>query len=309
MAERRTPPALLRPVRETDAGHLLELWNAAARFDPLTPSLLSEKLWADPDFDPAMALLAEVDGGAAGFAFGLLRAASRAPLGYVKLLAVDPAARRRGLGSQLLETIETTLRSRGAHSVRICESAPNYLTPGVDARYSAAPHFLEARGYARVAEACNMTVDLGQRDFDTVEAERRLAARGVAIRRACADDHARISELLRDEWPSWLPEVRRALRNEPASVYIAVQGGAVVAFSAYDANNRGTGWFGPMGTAPGARRQGIGHVLLFRCLADMAAQGHGHATIPWVDPVDFYRHCAGAAVSRIFHRYEKVLAR
>ncbi len=93
-----------------------------------------------------------------------------------------------------------------------------------------------------------------------------------------------------------------------AQVYLALAEERVLAFSAYDANNRGTGWFGPMGTEPAARSQGIGQVLLFHCLADMAAQGHHHATIPWVDPVDFYRRCAGAAVSRIFHRYEKVLS-
>jgi GNAT superfamily N-acetyltransferase len=130
---------------------------------------------------------------------------------------------------------------------------------------------------------------------------------GILFRRAGGGDYAGLMDLLRSNWPSWIPEVGAALENSPASLYVAVRGDDVLAFAAFDANNRGAGWFGPMGTAPAARRRGIGHVLLFRCLADMAAQGHRYATIPWVDPVDFYRQCAGAAVSRIFHRYEKVL--
>jgi len=297
----------LRPALEADLAVLPGLWNAAARFDPLNPALVREKTRGDPDFDPAMTLLAEVQGRPAGFAQGVLRATADGPRGYVKLLAVDPARRRRGIGSLLLGAVEEALRARGARAVRVGESAPNYLTPGVDARYSAAPQFLGRRGYVRVGETCNMSVDLESRAFDTSGAERALAARGIAVRRAADDDRSALAGLLEAHWPSWLPEAEAALHNRPATLHLALQAGAVVAFAAHDANNRGTGWFGPMGTAPAARRRGIGHVLLFRCLADMAAQGHRYATIPWVDPVEFYRQCAGAAVSRIFHRYEKVV--
>ena len=153
-----------------------------------------------------------------------------------------------------------------------------------------------------------MTVDLADRDFGTAEAERALALKGISIRRAATGDREAVAALLDPHWPSWRPEVEGTLANRPPSLYLALENGRVMAFSAYDANNRGTGWFGPMGTDPAARGQGIGQVLLFHCLADMAGQGHRHATIPWVDPVDFYRACAGAAVSRIFHRYEKDLA-
>ena len=84
----------------------------------------------------------------------------------------------------------------------------------------------------------------------------------------------------------------------------------MLGFSAYDANNigasaTGTGWFGPMGTAAAARGRGVGAVLLKRCLADMAAQGHAVSTIPWVAPVGFYAHHVGAHISRVFYRYEK----
>ena len=116
-----------------------------------------------------------------------------------------------------------------------------------------------------------------------------------------------MDNMLDRHWPPWKHEVGVSLCNSPPSLHVAVKNGAIVAFSAWNANNRGTGWFGPMGTAPEARRQGVGQVLLFRCLADMQAMGLMEATIPWVAPVDFYRKTIGAEVSRTFHRYEKVL--
>ena len=297
----------LRGLRRDDAAPLLAMWNATARFDPLTPELLEEKTWNDPDFDPGLALVCEDEGAITGFAMGVVRESARGPRGIVKLAAVAVECRRQGIGSRLLAALEAAFRERGATAVRVCESAPNYLTPGVDSRYSAAPHFLEKMGYRRIGEACNMSVDLSAPVYDMAGAERRVASHGLVVRRAGPGDRASLSSLLAAHWPSWQAEVDRALCNEPATVFLCERDGETLAFAAWDANNRGTGWFGPMGTAPEARRRGLGQLLLFRCLDDIRESGLAYATIPWVDPVEFYRHCAGAAVERVFHRYEKVL--
>ena len=297
----------IRPIRRGDAGALLDMWNATARFDPLTPALLDEKIRGDVDFDPSMALVCEENGLLTGFMMAVSRQTDEGPRGFIKLAAVAADRRRRGVGGGLLAAVEDTLRDRGARTVRIGESAPNYLTPGVDCRYSAAPHFFRKHGYERLGEACNMTLDLETRDLGTESQERQLAQRGVEIRRASGSDLEPVETLVQTHWPSWRREVLNSLKNSPVSLHLAVKDNSTVAFSAFDTNNLGTGWFGPMGTAPEARRQGIGQVLLFRCLADIAAQGHRYAIIPWVGPVEFYRLCAGAAVSRIFNRYEKVL--
>ena len=297
----------LRGLRRDDAAPLLAMWNATARFDPLTPELLEEKTWNDPDFDPRLALVCEDEGAITGFGMGVVRESARGPRGTVKLAAVAVECRRQGIGSLLLAALEAAFRERGAAAVRVCESAPNYLTPGVDSRYSAAPHFFEKLGYRRIGEACNMSVDLSVPVYDMAGAERRVASHGLVVRRAGPGDRASLSSLLAAHWPSWQAEVDRALCNEPATVFLCERDGETLDFAAWDANNRGTGWFGPMGTAPEARRRGLGQLLLFRCLDDIRESGLAYATIPWVDPVEFYRHCAGAAVERVFHRYEKVL--
>ena len=164
----------LRPLNRSDAGPVLKLWNASARFDPLTPALLEEKVWGDPDFHPESALLSEVHGCIDGFVMGVLRQTADGPRGITKLIATDPDQRRLGIGSRLLQAVERELAGQGARSLRICESPPNYLTPGVDARYSSAPWFFESHGYQRCGEACNMTVDLEGRDFSSAEAEQQL---------------------------------------------------------------------------------------------------------------------------------------
>ena len=81
----------------------------------------------------------------------------------------------------------------------------------------------------------------------------------------------------------------------------------MIGFAAHDANNVGTGWFGPMGTAPEFRGRRIGEVLLKRCLADTRAQGLTQATIPWVGPTEFYERTVRARITRRFVRLEKRL--
>ena len=296
----------LRPLRRADTDELLGLWNRAAAHDPLAPALFEEKVWADPGVMPDLALAAEDGGEIVGFAVGVMRPAEGGPRGVIKLLAVAPKHQREGIGSRLVEALEAAMHDAGATAVRLGESPPNYLTPGLDPRYTRALLLFEKRGYERLQEAYHMEVGLNQ-PFDTEEAERALAADGITVRRAAPADRAAVEAFLDEHWPPWQAEVGRTFENEPVSLHLALESGAVLGFSAYDANNVGTGWFGPMGTAAAARGRGVGAVLLKRCLADMKAQGHATSTIPWVAPIAFYAHHVGAEISRIFYRYEKRL--
>jgi mycothiol synthase len=289
----------LRRLQRDDRDTVLSLCNASARYDAMTPDLFEEKTWGDPDFDPELALVAVDDEVIVGVAVGVLRPATRG--GYVKLLAVEPARQRRGVGRALLEAVETRLAGRGAHSIRWLESAPNYLAPGIDTRYEAALAFAGAMGYRHVGDARNLRVDL------TVALPARTLPGDVEVRRASTGDEAALGDFLDRHWPSWKAEADTALRNDPATLHLALRDGRVIGFAASDANNLGAGWFGPMGVAPEERRSGVGCVLLHRCLDDLRAQGHDVAVIAWVDNAPFYERCAGAVRWRTFARYEKVL--
>lgn len=297
----------MRPLRLEDANALRALWNRVARYDPLDPALFHEKVWGDPDYEPELALLVEEASRLCGFAMGVVRRSGDVSRGYVKLIAVDESRWREGIGGQLLAEVEKRLRERGAMVGRVGESAPNYLLPGLDVRYTKAMLFFEKHGYERFGETYNLDVDLSAEDFSTGARERMLQDQGFTVRRATTEDRLAVFALLDAHWAAWKDEIERSLYNEPVSLHLALKDGRVLGFSAYDTNNLGTGWFGPMGTDPETRGLGIGGVLLRRCLRDQKAQGHARAIIPWVGPVAFYAHYAGANIARIFYRYEKKL--
>lgn len=289
----------VRQLRRDDRDAALEIWNRAARYDRLTAALFDEKTWGDDDFDPDLARVAVTAGVIAGFGVGVLRRDTGR--GYVKLLAVDPGRQRQGIGRALLDTLETGLAEKGAHRIRLLEAAPNYLTPGIDTRDGAALAFAAAAAYRRVGEALNLAVDLtAGRTVGTVPA-------GVDVRRAAPADAAALHAFLDAHWPAWQAEAGTALRNAPPTLHLAWHAGRIVGFAAWDANNLGTGGFGPMGVAPAARRTGIGGILLHRCLDDIRAQGHDAAVIAWADNAPFYERCAGARRARTFVRFEKSL--
>ncbi len=295
----------IRPMTEGDTPALLNIWNRAARFDPISAAVFHEKAWLDEDVEPELRIAAEIDGKLAAFAVGVVRHKDEGPTGYVKMIAVEPELQRNGVGSLLLERLERSLRRRGARACRPGESAPNYLTPGVDIRYTKATVFFENRGYEKFGQSYNMEAVLGGVDLDTTADEERLAAEGLLVRRAADSDRDDIMHMLAQHWSSWQDEVSVSFSNDPVSLFVARRADEVVAFSAYETNNRGTGWFGPMGTVPDARGHGLGSVLLKQCLSDLCEAGYDRAIIPWVAPVSFYLHHVGAEICRVFNRYEK----
>jgi mycothiol synthase len=229
--------------------------------------------------------------------------------GCVDLLAVAPHARLRGAGRQLLAAAEDRLAALGATGIVLGGNPPVHLWPGVDARYTAMTCLAERAGYRRLAEAVDMAVDLDSAELDTGPDERRLAAAGIAVRRASHAESSAVVAWLRDgPWgrSTWPDEAAAALAHDPAGCHVAVGDVAgYLGFACHGAVRRG--WFGPMGTLDTARRSGIGSVLLKRCLADMRAAGLRTARIGWVGPVRFYAAAVGARVERVYWRYRKEL--
>ena len=295
----RAPGVEIRPLRPSDDA--LALWNRSAPLDPMTPARLAEQTDAD------LALVA-VDGDrVVGLGVGALWPVADAVRASVRLLAVDPARRRRGIGTALLDALADGLRERGATVLRLGECAPVYLTPGVDLRLESGLAFAEATGFRVIGESVDLGVDLAQ-DWATDADEARLRAEGVAVRRVSGDaDRAALGRLLDAEWPAWHPEVALALAHDPPAVHVALRDGDALGFAAHSASHVGLAWFGPMGTAPAARGLGVGAVLLRRCLADLRAAGHPSATIAWAASLPFYEKTVGATVARRYRRFERAL--
>lgn len=125
-------------------------------------------------------------------------------------------------------------------------------------------------------------------DLPAVAPRPVLAERGIVIRRAmAAERHIVLSWVEAQFGPAWRSEAARAFTRPVTSLWIAVQGAAVIGFACYDCTMRG--FFGPTGVAPAARGTGVGEALLFATLHDMRAMEYGYAIIGGVGPELFYR--------------------
>jgi GNAT superfamily N-acetyltransferase len=297
---------VIAPLVRADLDEARDLLGVACAHDAAA-QVAEEKLFGPaPPPHPTFGLGAR----AGGALVGVVVVSGR----WLRLIAVRPGARRRGVGRALLDAAATHARSWGATRLRTGDQPGNYLAPGIDARDAETIGFFLRRGFVEVARTENLTVPLAGNPLVTPARAAALAAaaadRGYQVRRSAPADAAALLDFARTAFsPTWAFEVARALAISPPAVHIALTGGQIVAFAAHDGNNRGLGWFGPAGTAPEHRGRGLGAALLVPCLLDVAAAGRPESAIAWIGPRAFYEKEAGARAGRSFVVLERELTR
>jgi ribosomal protein S18 acetylase RimI-like enzyme len=143
-----------RSFRNTDPPFLVELWNASppGRGAILLRSatLLERFVFCKPYFDPAGLIVAEEEGHVIGFAHagGCASADGGEADGVICAIAVAPAHRRRGIGTQLLYRCEEYLLQLGARHLYAGPHPP--LNPFYTGLYGGAdtPGFFKSDGHA-----------------------------------------------------------------------------------------------------------------------------------------------------------------
>ena len=103
----------IRPFQPADQESVVDLWSRCGLLRP----------WNDPRKDiarklrvqPELFLVLEVDGAVAG----TVMAGYEGHRGWLNYLAVDPAARGRGLGRALMAEAERLLRERGCPKINL----------------------------------------------------------------------------------------------------------------------------------------------------------------------------------------------
>lgn len=207
----------------------------------------------------------------------------------LRILAVDRAQRRRGIGSALLGDAE----ARGARIV--AAEAGNYFTPGVAASDTATIEFFTHRGYNEIARTQNLVAGVERGEW------------GAAVR-ATQATRDRVLHFIEKEFGRiWRFEASHSFANDPATLVYLEADGEIAGFAAHEANNRGLGFFGPTGVARAQRGKGLGASLLRASLADLHRLGYERVIIPWTDAIDFYRKTCGATVSDHFVTLARVI--
>jgi ribosomal protein S18 acetylase RimI-like enzyme len=113
LASQPMPEIRLRPGAPSDVDALCELENRVFSYDRLSRRGFRRFL-ASPT---AALIVAECDGGCAGYALVLFRLASRVARLYS--IAVEPTISGRGIGPLLLSAAEDIARGRGAAALRL----------------------------------------------------------------------------------------------------------------------------------------------------------------------------------------------
>jgi len=277
--------------------------------DIMPDFLLQEKTFGDPDYDSELTLVGFHKETEMPIAFiqAVVRERDSGKYGYIKLLCVDSNESRKGYAKKVYDIVEQKIILQGAKRIRIYESYPNYFMPGVDPFYTEAVCFFERMGYRKIGDTSNLVADLSLQSFNTESEEEKLSSEGIIFRRAEIADKEKIINWLANKFPAWIGETSEAFNNKPITLFICERDRNLIAFSAHEGNNKGTGWFGPMGTATELRGKGIGSILLKKCLKDLKEMGFAKAVIPWVGPIPFYMHNINSRVERVFWRYEKIL--
>jgi GNAT superfamily N-acetyltransferase len=231
---------------------------------------------------------------------------------WLRLLAVLPSRRKKGIGTALLEAVENAARTEGVNKLRTLDQPGNYLAPGIATKNTNAITWLEKRGYKKIADNTNLLIDVVNNDRVTSDAfEQRCRKIGAQyqIFSATPNDLPSLVPAITSAFSAgWAFEVENAVKNPPGVVHVArAPSGEWAAFAAHDGNNRGLGWFGPTGTFEAHRGRGLGAVLLLACLLDIARDGHETATIAWIGPREFYEKTTGVIGETRFAVLEKAL--
>jgi GNAT superfamily N-acetyltransferase len=284
------------------APDLAALVAAAMPEEELSLDELLAVAWDDPEPDSrdVGVVLGTVDGrGAVSVvvrAFGDEEDAGVVRLGFVKLIAVHPEARRAGLGHALMDAAEQWAWTHGAIELHLSGAAPFYFWPGVDATALEMTCLAESRGFERTGSDINMAIPT---DF------RAEPPDGVDVRRVVSDaDVAAVRALVARVWPEWVAEMERAVEHGccHGAFSMSADGERAIGFACHSVCR--AGWIGPMGTDPVVRAGGVGSALLGQLCRDLMIAEYPHAEICWVGPVRFYAK-NGATVSRVFRQHKK----
>jgi mycothiol synthase len=297
-------------LNSVNAFEICELLEAACEYDPA--SILSEEKLVGPGPSTLDQLQHTVP-------HSIVAVHDDMPIGIaaidgarIRLLAVDPKYRSRGVGTALLAWCQAqALTVPEASKLWAMGQAGNYLAPGIDERNTETIDWLARRGWHTTSDIRTNLV-VAARDNPLVTRQRAhvlnaaASAAGYIIRRARPDETALLDAIAAGFGGAWPFEVAAAMKwrsdknyDLHCGVHVATRGDQYCAFAAHDGNNRGAGWFGPAGTWPAHRGRKLGEAVLIQCLLDVAVD-HAFCEIAWIGPEAFYQKSCGMIGRRTF---------
>jgi len=311
----------IRTFGPKDLAPVVALWNRCLTKDPITEERFWQLFLLDCNFDPAGALVADVDGTPVGFLHVIVRKFPLGSLGleptrgWITVFCVDPAFRRQGIGSALLEAGLEFLRARGRTEVWCNGYAPYYVFPGIDEEYTEALSFMQAKGFTSFSSAVAMGMRLeGVRTPERVRQRyAELQQEGYEVRLFRREDTLPLLDFMEKHFAHWTPSVLDGLQHGNLEILVATHRGEIVGFTqwenTYNDPPRGAqGRFGPFGVRPDLRSKGIGSVIFYTLIERVTGNGARYLWFGWAGGrnLSFYER-AGCTVTRKFQLFRRAL--
>lgn len=276
---------MIRPFTPKDLSEVVDLWNHTHSADKVTGERLQNHLLKDENFDEQLFLLEEEAGTLRGFAIGLVR---RKPYydrgleqgtGWVFAFGVSPEHQRKGIGTALLDELESRLRQRGAKKLVFGMYSPGYLMPGLDVEhYPAGAAFLQKRGYCLGTEHMSMYRTLFDYEAPPELQQKKALAlqQGYRFERCTPKRAKELREFIQTYFTAgWLHNTKLLLQetHPEDKIWLCIDPqGRIAGFA-----ERGMGGiesrFGPFGIRPDCRSLSLGSILLSYVMYDMACRG------------------------------------
>lgn len=304
--------AVIRPAQKADEKAMLALWNSSVAASEVVYSPLDDLHRLE--VPGAAAFVAEDAGDVIGWIHGVAQAG--AATGYLTVLFVAPAYRRKGIGTALLRALEAHFAAQGVQVLACSGNNPVRLgwrvpgtpghdhnnAPGVDEGSAGYPFLLASGLEVRLHEVA-MYRDLSGYEWPEKmdEIRERLLAEGIAVgvydgKRPLEFDGMcdRVGSdywrnVLRQELAAW--ETGAPCADEtlwvdetppagPRPLLLATHGNQIVGFTGpVDKQRSGRGWFTGICVDPDYGRRSIGALLFHMLMRAFVEEGAAFTTL------------------------------
>jgi mycothiol synthase len=309
----------IRPYNGTDETALINLWNQTMPLDTINPRGFRTKVLMDLNFNPEGFLVCQLESDLVGFMLSIKRQVPlfiqglEPELSWITAFGVHPDHRRLGIATRLFTAGMKRLQQSGCKKILISPYTPNYFIPGVDINgYPGAMAFLRKLGWETLFQPISMQADINgfQIPSSIKMIENRLNQDGIHVQPLEPADLPGLFPFIEQnfswDWVRFAQEYLLALFGPGADdivFLVAKQFDDIIGYC----QQRGER-FGPFGVVPNMRRKGIGRVLLFRCLEEIASRSIHCAWFLWTSEEAARLYAlAGFTKTRQFAVLEKTL--
>lgn len=283
-----------RYYKSGDETAIIDLWNRALSYDPISPKRFRNLILLDGNFDPKGMRLAFKNEQLVGVLFTIRRLTPMKgtdldpDTAWIPFFFVDPDERRKGIATELINQAMEFQKKNKRKTVLFASYAPNYIVPGIDkSAYEEGFAFLLKNVFKPLYSCVAMDKDLAGYTIpkEVVELIKEKEVEGYSFSTARDKDLYDVIHLADDVFnPDWGRVIRESVSSGvPMDQILTVRDkmNLLVGFCMYGAYEGINERFGPFGVDPKEQGKKIGKILFNLCLEKMRADNLHGAWFLW----------------------------